>query len=208
MAFQPIVDTHTHHVVGYEALARFDDGCSPLDHLEEARVAGRLTAVELDLIRSAVRAARALPEGLLVTVNASADTLESASFEGLLPPVRPWGVELTELSDVAEREDRLRERTDALEISLLLDDMGSARTESEWIVAMRPDIVKIAKEVVWAAGADRAARTELEDFVAWARLIGARVLAEGIETQAHDDLLCDVGIELAQGFRHGRPAFV
>lgn len=208
VAFQPIVDVQTRAVVGYEALARFADGRSPLTHLDEARDGGRLAAVEIDLIRSAVREARALPADLLVTVNASADTLESEEFEGLLPPVRPWGVELTELSDVHEREGRLRDRTDTLEVSLLLDDMGSARTESEWIVAMRPDIVKIAKEIVWAACEDRAARTQLEDFVAWARLIDARVLAEGIETAAHDELLVDAGIELAQGFRHGRPAFV
>src|SRR5690606_9060566 len=52
--FQPIVDVRAMRVVGFEALARFDDGGSPLDHLRVAEDRGQRAQLELQLIESAV----------------------------------------------------------------------------------------------------------------------------------------------------------
>lgn len=205
--FQRLVDARSEGVIGYEALARFADGRPPTAHLADASAAGELARLETLLLHSAVEAARAIPADLLVTINASAETITAPELDGALPAGRRWGVELSETSDI-DADGDLRLRVSGLGALLLIDDAGSQHACLEWIPTLRPDIVKIDKNVVWEACNRRAARRRLDEFVAASRQVGARTLAEGVETDLHARVVVDAGIDYAQGYRYGRPAAI
>ncbi|MFL0412026.1 EAL domain-containing protein [Microbacterium paludicola] len=203
--FQCLVDAHSENVIGYEALARFADGVAPDERLARARAAGRLRELELTLMRSAVEASHVIPSDLLVTINASATTIASAELDGMLPGGRRWGLELAETSEI-DPDGALRRRVADLGALLLIDDAGSQHACIEWISILRPEIVKIDKSVVWAACDRRAARRQLDQFVAASRQVGAKTLAEGVESDLHARVITEAGIDYAQGFRYGLPA--
>ncbi|WP_309068771.1 EAL domain-containing protein [Microbacterium sp.] len=205
--FQRLVDVRSEAVIGFEALARFADRRPPTAHLAEAREAGRQVALEIELLRSAVAAASAIPSHVLVTINASAATMESPELDGLLPPGRRWGLELAETSEIRAADD-LRSRVADLGAVLLIDDAGAQHACLEWIPELRPEIVKIDKSVVWEACQRRSARRRLDEFVTTSRRVGSKTLAEGVETELHARVVADAGIDYAQGYRYGEPAAV
>lgn len=204
--FQPIVDLHAWRVVGVEALARFDDGRWPLDHLAAAEARGERQRFELRLLATAVEAARALPKGILVTLNASGSTMLAPELAELLARVdRPWGLELFEGPTAAPLTE-IRDRVTALGGRLLVDDAGSASADVARIIALRPDVVKIDREVFWRATADARPPAALHTLLDAARSLGSQVLVEGIEDAAHVDLARELGATLGQGFHLGRPS--
>lgn len=201
--FQCIVHLESQTVIGYEALARFQDRRSPQVHLEEALAAGQLMELELALLRSAVAAAAVIPAQYAVTLNASAETIDSPALDGLFPPGRLWGIELAETSTP---DDHLRRRTRELGVLLLIDDAGSANATTEWVEALHPDIVKVDRRIIQGACYDAGAQLELESFLAAARAVGATTVAEGVETEEHERMAITSGIDFAQGWYYGRPA--
>lgn len=203
--FQCMVELATETVIGYEALARFADGRSPQDHLADAAAADHLVELEIALLRSAIAAADAIPHEYAVTLNASAETIDSPAIDDLFPAGRLWGIELAETS-LPESDDRLRRRTHELGVLLLIDDAGTAHATTEWVEALHPDIVKVDRSIIQAACLGGAGREELESFLVAARAIGATTVAEGVETDEHARMAQSAGIDFAQGWRYGRPA--
>ncbi|GAB2513568.1 hypothetical protein GCM10027064_09220 [Microbacterium petrolearium] len=207
IVFQPLVSTRTGGIVGYEALARFEDGRPPTEHLADP--ACGIVELELALARSAVAAASAIPASYSVTINLSAQSIARPEVRSLLPRGRRWGIELLETS-VLGTDSRVREHVDELDAMLLIDDAGTNHANVERIIDLRPDIVKIDKSLLWnAVPADGDGLTEarkLRAYVAAARMVGARTLAEGVETERHRRTAVDAGIDYAQGYLYGRPA--
>jgi len=209
IVFQPLVAVREKTVVGYEALARFEDARPPVAHL--AAPPCGLIELELALARSAVAAASAIPRRYAVTINLSAATIAQPAMREILPPGRRWGIELLETS-ILDADSRVREHVDDLDAMLLVDDAGSDHASVERVLELRPDIVKIDKSIVWGAcpdergAADAELVARLHAFVAAARRVGARTLAEGVETEAHRRVAIDAGIDYAQGYLFGPPA--
>lgn len=209
VVFQPLVSVGSASIVGYEALARFADRRRPTEHL--AAAGRRRVELELALLRSAVAAAAAIPARYSVTINLSATSIAAPELRDLLPRGRRWGIELLETS-ILQVDSRVRERVDDLDAMLLIDDAGTHEASVERILELRPDIVKIDKSVLWSAAADHATgRTvpecdRLYAFLEAARRVGARTLAEGVETEQHRRFAIDAGIDYAQGYLFGAPA--
>ncbi|NHI17790.1 EAL domain-containing protein [Microbacterium excoecariae] len=205
IVFQPFVEFATREVRGYEALARFEDGRIPPAHLEQAEAEHRRRALELRLLHSAVTAAEHLPADMIVTVNASADTLIAPELGRPFPAGRRWGIELSETSALPPETDLLVV-CHAVGAQLLLDDVGAANACEEWIRTIHPDIVKIDRAVVWgAAEGDPLRSAELDAFSRAARDVGATVVVEGIETTAHQTTAVSYGATHGQGYLYGRP---
>jgi EAL domain-containing protein (putative c-di-GMP-specific phosphodiesterase class I) len=206
--FQPIVDVHRMLVVGFEALARFDDGVSPLEHLRVAEERGAREELELTLIEAAVDAAGDLPAEGFVTLNASGRTMSFPELADVLRRVeRSWGLELFE---GAEPEECLavREQVDRLGGFLLIDDAGAGFADEKRIRQLRPDIVKIDRSLFWQSLAGDDGRHRIEGILEAAREVGARTLIEGVEDAAQLDAVRELGADLAQGYHLGRPTAV
>lgn len=203
--FQPIVRLRDMRVVGFEALARFDDGVSPLEHLRTAEQSGEREQLELRLIETAVVAAAALPRSAFVTLNASGRTMVDPFLAELLQRgERCWGLELFEGSPPEECR-AVREQVDQLEGFLLIDDAGSAFADENRIRELRPDIVKIDRALFWDSLAGVDGRRRIDSILTAAGSAGARSLVEGIEDAGQLDAAVALGVDYGQGYHLGRP---
>ncbi|HUF02376.1 MAG TPA: EAL domain-containing protein [Gaiellaceae bacterium] len=196
IAFQPIWDLHDAQMLGFEALARPWNGYGfegPLEMFAVAERVGR--AHDLDGVCRAAALARAgeLPDGALLFLNVSPQSLVHGSLGGdsLLREVTAAGLqpaqivlEITErsaarLSQVALEATRLHD----LGFRIALDDVGAGNAGLDMLRALPVDFVKIDNSVIAAAMEESHAQAVLLAIVAYARRVGAYVIAEGIETQ-------------------------
>ena len=204
--FQPIIDLVAWRVCGVEALARFTDSRSPLDHLAQARAAGAELEFEIALLKLAQEVATELPSGLLLSLNMSAATALHPDVEALLAKIdsHQVGMEILETSPRFAEATRLRERADSLGALLLIDDAGIGNSDEVRIRYVRPDIVKIDRGLFAAAAAtDAKAQARVASLLCEARAVGAKVLVEGIETLEQLDRARALGCDMVQGYFFG-----
>lgn len=210
---QPIVDLAEGVVAGYEALTRVPaEWRVPPDLLfAAARASGRSGPLHRTVVGQALRLLDRLPPNTFLTVNVDPGDLASPEVLGQLcarPRLAPLVVEITEHAWPADRDGvdaaiaALRERG-AL---IAADDVGAGYAGLNQLMHVRPDIVKIDRELVDGLGSDPAAEALV---AALGRLCGdldAWVIAEGVETEVHLAALTRLGVPLAQGWLFGRPA--
>lgn len=215
--YQPIVDLETEVTVGWEALARGPGGPrleSPELLFSVARRLGRVD--ELDFLCRVAAVRGALAAGL---------GRRQELFLNIEPSVTTADVPQT-LSDA--RQDAWRHLRTTVEITeraltanpaglialirlyrkfgwgVALDDVGVDPRSVSLMPFVRPDVIKLEMTYVQAPITREGART-LHAVFAEAERFGARVLAEGIETEAHLATARAIGAALGQGWYFGRP---
>jgi EAL domain-containing protein (putative c-di-GMP-specific phosphodiesterase class I) len=206
MVFQPIVDLRTGRTVGFEALSRFDTGPPDVCFADAAHV-GLGLQLELKAIRRALRHLDQLPEDAYLSVNCSPTTLLSDDLYDILArhDTARIVVELTEQMPVEDYHqcrtaiDRLR-RAGA---RLAIDDLGAGYASLRHVIALKPEIIKLDRGL--ADVADPSTQMMVQTLVTLGRLIGATILAEGIEDAAGIELVRALGVELGQGWHLGMP---
>jgi EAL domain-containing protein (putative c-di-GMP-specific phosphodiesterase class I) len=208
---QPIVDLRLGEAAGYEALARFWDGTPPDEVFARARTAGVGAELEAAAVRSALSRRGDLPSGTFLSINLSPDMVET-------PPVRAaleeFGgldgivLELTEqvpidaLVDLESSLDRLRERGALIAV----DDVGAGYAGLQHLVRLRPELIKLDRDLIRGLDVDPTRVALVDALGAFARRIGSRLIAEGVETPAQLDVLRTIDVPYAQGYLWGRPA--
>jgi EAL domain-containing protein (putative c-di-GMP-specific phosphodiesterase class I) len=211
--YQPIVDLARGVVVGYEALARFTGPgpSGPDQWFTAARAAGCLAPLEAAALRAALRHRADLPVNTFLAVNVGPDVLtepevraaleDAGSLEGVV-------IELTEHAPVpswellAKHLDRLRGRG-AL---IAMDDAGSGHAGLTMMLQLRPDLIKLDRELVTDVHRNEAKRVLVEMVGTLADRLDAWLLAEGIESWAETAALARLGVPLGQGYFLARPA--
>jgi len=125
-----------------------------------------------------------------------------------LPPHRV-AVELIETS--VEDEQRLATAVEyyrSLGCLIVIDDFGAGHSNFDRIWRLRPDVVKIDREMTRRVGTEPLARRMFSGIVQLMHEAGALVCVEGIETEAEALCAIDAGADLVQGFFFARPAAV
>ncbi|NIH70225.1 diguanylate cyclase domain-containing protein [Modestobacter marinus] len=216
--FQPIIDLDSRQVVAYEALARGpEDGplARPDLMFAAARAGGRLAELDTACRSAAFRGA--VEQGLLapltVFVNVEPEVLDCAPLDDLLviaadaPSELRVVMEITERALAARPAELLRtvERVRELGWGVALDDVGADSMSLAFMSLLRPDVVKLDLRLV-QNGPGPAIAEVMNAVNAYAERSGARVLAEGIETEAHLRNAKALGATLGQGWLFGRPA--
>src|SRR4051794_40500449 len=214
--FQPIVELDSGAVVAYEALAR-----GPVGELERpdalfaaARTAGRLAELDAACRTAAFRGAVAagLLAPLCLFVNVEPEVLDTAPLTELLaiaeeaPGHLRVVLEITERALAARPAELLRtvERVRSVGWGVAVDDVGVEAMSLAFLPLLRPDVVKLDLRLVQERPGPAIA--EIMNAVnAYAERTGARVLAEGIETDAHLATARALGATLGQGWLFGRP---
>ncbi len=214
---QPIVEVDTGRQVQQELLIRMLDVdgslIAPGRFLPVAERSGLIVEIDRWVVREALKIAAA---GQGIEVNLSAHSVGDpemlAFFERAL---RESGaepnlvvVELTETAllerpDVAERFVR---RLQALGCKFALDDFGTGYGGFSYLKRLPVSFLKIDIEFVRDLPRDPEGRTVIEAVVALARGFGRKTVAEGVEDQETLDILCDLGVDYAQGYGIARPA--
>jgi EAL domain-containing protein (putative c-di-GMP-specific phosphodiesterase class I) len=91
-------------------------------------------------------------------------------------------------------------------VRLSLDDFGTGFSNLDLLADFRFDYVKIDRRFL--AMRSEARIQFLKAVAELAHTLGAKVVAEGIETAAEHDVVERSGIDLAQGYWHGKPMAV
>jgi len=216
--YQPIVDLDTHGVVGWEALARGPEG-SPL-HLPgplfgAAASAGRLAELDFCCRAAALEGAVAagLAGGQELFVNIEPETAGAtwpAFLEDAVADARAAGLRVT--VEITERAVLASPAALVAQVALYrsrgwgiaLDDVGVDPRSISLMPLLRPDVIKLDMSIVQDAMTRERAQV-VHAVVAEAERSGAKVLAEGIETEEHAAFARALGADLGQGWLLGRP---
>ncbi|TFV64775.1 EAL domain-containing protein [Geodermatophilus sp. DF01-2] len=211
MVFQPIVDLAAARVVGYEAFARFPGTACPEVWFAAAADCGLAADLEALAVATALAAVPLLPGDTFLAVDVSPHLLGSAPVQDALaapPDLHRVVVELTGHTPVDDL-DALRRQTGDLRARgalVALGDAGSGYSGPAAMAAVRPQLVTLDRALVTGVDNDPV-RTALTGMVGeFAGRIGARLLAEGVETAGELAALARLGVPLAQGWLLGRPA--
>ncbi|MDA8044513.1 MAG: EAL domain-containing protein, partial [Actinomycetota bacterium] len=89
---------------------------------------------------------------------------------------------------------------------LAIDDTGAGISSLTHVLKLAPDIIKLDREITRGVDIDPVRRALTSALVVFARESGARVVAEGIETEQELAVLVDLGVRYGQGFYLARPS--
>jgi diguanylate cyclase (GGDEF)-like protein len=211
--FQPIVRLSDFEAIGYEGLARFPTPpglvALPPDVTLAAAARSGLRGDLEAACWAAMSEAGVPPGGRLLFVNVSPDLIGQEVFATMADrmPSR-LVIELTE-QDAVQNIPVLRERLRpwiARGALVAVDDAGAGFTSLEYVAEIRPDFLKLCRGMVTGVDGDASRQAVLRATVAFAREVGARIIAEGIEREEELAVLLDAGVDFGQGWLLGRPA--
>lgn len=218
-AFQPVLSLAHGAAVGYEALLRATHGatpCSPEDAFGLARRAGRYGEYERACTLHHVRRfASFAEEDSVLFVNLHPDVLADpvhgpALMNDLLESgVTPARVVIEVLEARQETPSALVnavERLRAHGFLIALDDFGAGLTNLGRVWDLRPDVVKLDRELICKAAASYRNARSLLRLVDLLHDIGTFIVIEGIETQEQATLSADCDADFVQGYYFGRPS--
>ena len=209
MVFQPIVDLDTGLTVGFEALTRFASGNAPQEVFAEAVQAGLGADLEAATLTAALHDAVRLPARAWLALNVSPTFVaDSGRLVSILEQrTRPITLEITE-HQVIDDYAPIHAAMAALgpDVRLAVDDAGAGVANFQHLAELRPALVKIDAGLVRAVNASVSRQAVVVGLVHFAVASGALILAEGIETEAEQTTVQQLGVNLGQGYRLGRPA--
>lgn len=221
--YQPKVNLRSGEVVGAEALIRWQ-------HPERGLLAPGLFLPAIDdhvlstfvgewvIATALAQMSRWHAQGLMikVSVNVGAYQLLDGSFaqrlEQLLraqPDVAPEFLELeilesSALADMAQISHLMR-RCQALGVRFALDDFGTGFSSLTYMRRLPAQVIKIDQSFVRDILSDVDDLSIVQGVIGLATAFRREVIAEGVETMAHGEVLLGLGCELAQGYGIARP---
>jgi diguanylate cyclase (GGDEF)-like protein len=221
--YQPKAPLQGGATLGVEALARWThpqlgaigpDGFIAL--AEETGVIKPLTERVLELSLRQCRNWRR--EGLEVTVSVNVswrsllDHDLPATIESLLErfelPASALALEITESRIVADLRGarRVLEELRATGVRIAIDDFGTGFSSLSQLRALPVDEIKIDRSFVTKMETNPSDEILVKSIVELGRNLGLTVTAEGIETEAVNSRLTELGCDFGQGFFIARPA--
>jgi EAL domain-containing protein (putative c-di-GMP-specific phosphodiesterase class I) len=211
VAFQPIVDVQTGQTFAHEALARPKAPAYPnpgvLFKAAEREIAcGRLGR----LIRE-VAFAKCGPVPLFV--NLHPQELVARWLVRADDPINfhnhPVYLEVTEsatLEHFAICRDVIAELSGRSGAALVIDDFGAGYSNLDRVADLEPSVIKLDLALTRGIHEIKRRQIVVRHVVDMCKELGARVVAEGVETI--EELVCvrDLGVDFAQGYLLARPA--
>jgi diguanylate cyclase len=221
--FQPQVCVNDGHLVGFEALVRWQHPqlgwVSPAEFIPIAEESGVIVHIGEWVMRTAASQAAAwLGQGLRpfrMAVNVSVRQFVACNLPELVRSVLsetglPAGVlelEVTEslaLESVASTLSTLH-ACKALGVKLAMDDFGTGYSSLAYLKRYPLDCLKIDQTFVRNITQDAGDAAITRAIVAMAHSFGMSVIAEGVETMEQLDFLRDLGCEEFQGYLFSKP---
>ena len=219
--FQPVYEVHASVMVGHyvECLIRGPKGTSvesPEILFEYARNKNRESDVDRRCVSVILEAVKGLPPHVRLGLNVHASTLalDGGFVEFLASEARRFGFEADRLVvEIVEHAppfdvEAFRVALDALRdlgAAIALDDVGLGHSNFMMIIECRPSYFKIDRYFVRGARTDIYRQAVLSSVAQLALPFGARVVAEGVETDADLEAVRQAGINLVQGYLFGQP---
>ncbi|MDQ0319502.1 diguanylate cyclase (GGDEF)-like protein [Pararhizobium capsulatum DSM 1112] len=220
-AFQPIVEATTGAVFGYETLMRGFERLgfnSPLELLDRAEATGQLLALEHMINSRAFAGFAGMPDfasrTLFVNFDARLIGMEDDIVERLSSHLKRAEIPPSSICfELSERFDNMRmpafsdliKRLRLAGFKLALDDFGVGFNGLKLLCDQPVDYVKIDRHFISGIDASPRKRHLVRHTVNTAHVLGTRVVAEGVETEAEFSTCRDLGCDLVQGYFVARP---
>ncbi|MCD2450970.1 EAL domain-containing protein [Methylicorpusculum oleiharenae] len=221
--YQPKVNMKTGEIIGAEALIRWqhpERGLLPpaafLPFIDKHPISLEIGEWVIDTALSQLAAWRAEGLEISVSVNISALQLQQTRFEKRLfelltahPEVEPCQLELeiiesSALEDIAYVSGVMNACV-SLGVQFALDDFGTGYSSLTYLKRLPASTLKIDQSFVRDMLEDQDDLAIVEGVMGLANAFGREVIAEGVETIAHGNLLLALGCELAQGYGIAKP---
>jgi len=211
---QPIAELTTGAVAGYEALSRFDASgiaATPDRWFAAAEHWGVNAPLQARVLGLGLAMRAVLPPDAFLTVNVDPHLLTDERVSGVLldqADLSRLVVELTEHT-LAQDPVQLTGVLDGLRsrgAMIAMDDAGTGYAGLSQLLALRPDIVKLDRELISGIDVDPVRRALAEVLGDLVGRMDGWVLAEGVETTGELDAVVSLGMALGQGWALARPA--
>ncbi len=218
--FQPQFDAHSLAIVGVEALARWQHPkrglLSPDSFLAIAESLHRAADIDAIILEKALfQTARWRALGLDIphlSVNISAQRLKDERlFKRLTElPFVPGTLsfELLESISFEDPDKELRSailNLKALGIEIEIDDFGTGHASIVSLLELGPKRLKIDRKLIAPLEAAGSQRRLVASIIEIGRSQGIEIVAEGVETTAHVDILRSLGCQTLQGYVFAKP---
>lgn len=212
LAVQPVVDLKRGSVVGYEALSRFrlDPYVRPDVVFAEANRQGLGVQLEAQMVQRALELAERKPVNCFLALNVDPRHLLADEVRSVLATPRSLSgivIEITEHHPVDDVKPLIKE-LDVLRgrgAAIAVDDAGSGYSGLRRLLELRPQMVKLDRELVNNVHEDAAKLALVQMLGELAGRLDAWILAEGIELESELRVLRHLRVPLAQGYFLGRP---
>ncbi|WP_191602344.1 EAL domain-containing protein [Marinomonas algicola] len=219
--YQTIVDSQTNVITSAEALIRWPHGdkgfVPPGEFIPVAEEVGLINEIGLFVIKKVIEDLHGLREklgsSLQVSVNLSPLQLKDAELTNYLtelvaksPSISQYLVlEITESVFVDDRSVARIDFLRSLGFLISLDDFGTGFSSLSHISRMPIDILKIDQSFVSKMFETERDQKLLKNIVAIAKDLDLKTIAEGVETEAQQALLEQIGCISLQGYLFARP---
>ncbi|KPH94261.1 diguanylate cyclase [Pseudoalteromonas porphyrae] len=220
--YQPKLKLSQKEVVGAEALVRLRDNVghliSPIDFIPLAEETGLIHALGHDVLKkSCIAAKRWLDKGkpLKIAVNIAAKQFSNPKFtesvaqvlEETQLPSRYLELEVTESALMHNFDDTIKTLNDlcALGLTIAIDDFGTGYSSLSYLKLFPVDVLKIDQSFVRDMVSDDQSKNIVQAITHLAHSLNLQLVGEGIEEQAHLDMLIKFGCQEGQGYLFSRP---
>ncbi|GAB3252242.1 putative bifunctional diguanylate cyclase/phosphodiesterase [Chitinimonas naiadis] len=220
--FQPQLDLHSGKLLGFETLIRWQHAgrfISPASFIPLAEESGLIIPIGAWILDAACRQARDWnanrEEPLTVAVNISVKQFQYPGFLALLnrvvaeTKVDPAWIELEITEGVALQDvEHTLQQLDSIHqlgFKLSIDDFGTGYSNLSYLSRFPLDRLKIDQSFVRNLQAESKEAGIVRAVIELGHSLGLNVIAEGVETREHVQLLQGWGCDELQGYFYGRP---
>jgi diguanylate cyclase (GGDEF)-like protein/PAS domain S-box-containing protein len=217
--FQPLLNTRTRRVAGYETLLRWNRPghglVSPATFIACAEETGIIVPLGEWVIRKAIQEASEWRDDVAVAINLSPAQMQNPSLlatvvgalaASQLDPGR-LEIEITETVLMQETDHNLRtlHALRELGVKIALDDFGTGYSSLSYLRNFPFDKIKIDQRFVNDIETSTENQAIVRAIISLARDLGMRVTAEGVENEQQATVLAGLGCTEVQGFLYSRP---
>jgi diguanylate cyclase (GGDEF)-like protein len=215
--YQPQVDVASSHIVGVEALVRWEHPTRgvlpPSEFIPLAEETGLIRPLLTSVLHLALDQSRRIQTthpDLVMAVNISMRNLVDPGLPDLIErlmveagvPAGLLELELTESAIMtdAQRAIEILGRLRSLGVRLTIDDFGTGHSSLAYLHRLPLNCVKIDKSFVTHLRRDESSAAIVRSTIELAHNLKFAVVAEGVEDGAVLDYLAELGCDVAQGY--------
>lgn len=213
--YQPVVDSRSQRIVGYEVLVRWQKGgelIPPAQFIPVAESEGLVVEITMQLLHRVLDDLDRLDPAHWVSINLVAEHVETDCLVRWLQAQNwPWPerikFELTERTPIRSLHHAEKHIRSLIErgYQFKIDDFGTGYGGFVYLQQLSIEGIKIDKMFIDTIGTSDAKRSVLDSIIVSAHQTNMTVIAEGVETQAQVAYLAQRQVFLIQGYVFYRP---
>ncbi|MFK3706922.1 putative bifunctional diguanylate cyclase/phosphodiesterase [Klebsiella sp. NPDC088457] len=217
--YQPIADTVSGEIYGYEALVRWFHPLRgvvpPTTFIPVAEKTGMINPLGEWVLRTACEEAASWSSPLKVSVNVSPVQLINSSLtEMIVSVLKKTGLDPHRLELEITESDMFNENTRSLEIlsqlrelgiQISIDDFGTGYSSLSRLSYFPFDKIKIDRSFVINIPMQKDDLDIVRLIISMGKSLHMRIVAEGVETEEQLASLRQLGCDLVQGYLIGKP---